>query len=155
MLSRVEPWFDVLPMRDAINRLLECSFVGAPTAGTTTLPFDMWEDGESVCLRIAIPGANPEQTDVSVVRDLLRVKGYRSFYSGDQEKQYTWYARGLPEGEFQFAVQLPTEVDGAAAEATYDHGVLSIRLPKAESVRPKRITIGGTQKREAIEAGAS
>ena len=89
------------------------------------------------------------------MRDLLRVKGYRHFYSGDQEKQYTWYTRGLPEGEFQFAVQLPTEVDGAQAEATYDQGVLTIRLPKAESVRPKRITIGGTQKPEAIEAGAS
>ena len=153
MVTRMEPWFDVLPMRDAISRLLESSFVGAPTNSAATLPFNMWENGETLHVQIAIPGASAERTDVSVVRDLLRVKGYRGFYSGDQEKQYTWYARGLPEGEFQFAVQLPTEVDGGAAEATYDVGILWIRLPKAEAVRPKRITIGTASKQEAIEAG--
>ena len=155
MVTRMDPWFDVLPMRDAINRLLESSFVGAPTGGVASLPFDMWEDGETVHVRIAIPGANAERTDVSVVRDLLRVKGSRGFYSGDQEKQHTWYTRGLPEGEFQFAVQLPTEVEGGAAEASYDAGILWIRLPKAEAVRPKRITIATAPKQQAIEAGAS
>jgi HSP20 family protein len=154
MVTRMDPWFDVLPMRDAINRLLESSFVGAPTTGASTLPFDMWEDGETIHVRIGVPGASAERTDVSVVRNLLRVKGYRSFYSGDQEKQYTWYARGLPEGEFQFALQLPTEVDGGAAQASYEDGILWIRLPKSEAVRPKRIAIGKAQAHEAIEAGA-
>lgn len=159
MLTRWEPFADMLSMRAAVDRLFNESFVrpsaswGTPAA-TAHFPFDLYESGDEVFVRAAIPAADPNQMELVVNQGVLTIKGYRGLYNGDQEKQHTWHVRGLPEGNFQFAVSLPTAVNADAAQASYDAGILTVTLPKAETARSKRIAVTGAPAQEQLTAGA-
>ncbi len=158
MLTRWDPFAEMVSLREAMGRLVNESFVRpnsqSPTALSAAFPFDVYEAGDQVLVRIAIPGADQDSIELTVNQGVLAIKGYRHFYSGDQEKQYTWHIRGLVEGPFQFAVVLPTMVDAEAADASYDNGLLTITLPKAESVKPKRIAVKGASTPETITSGS-
>lgn len=160
MVARWDPFAEMVSLRDAMGRLVNDSFVRPGPAWTaahavSAFPFDMVESSDDVTIRVAIPGLDLNQIELTVTQGVLTLKGYRGFYSGDQEKQYTWHVRGLSEGNFQFAVALPTTVDAEHAEAGYDAGILTIRLPKAETVKARRIEVKGAQPQQpAIEAGA-
>ena len=159
MLTRWNPFSEALSMRDAIDRLFSETFsrpgaLWSHTAPMTYFPFDVYESGEEVFVRAAIPGADPNQIELVVNQGVLTIKGYRGLYNGDQEKQHTWHVRGLPEGNFQFAVSLPTAVNADAAQASYDAGILTVTLPKAETARSKRIAVTGAPAQEQLTAGA-
>jgi HSP20 family protein len=159
MVTRWDPFSEMVTLRDAMGRLVNDSFVrSGPQWGTvhavSPFPFDMSESADDVKVRVAIPGIDPNQLELTVAQGVLTLKGYRNFYSGDQEKQYTWHVRGLSEGNIQFAVALPTTVNAEQAEAGYEAGILTIKLPKAEIVKARRIAIKGTQpEQQTIEAG--
>ena len=159
MVARWDPYTEMVSLREAMNRLVNDSFSrSTPTTGAwnsaASVPFDLCESAEEVVLRVALPGIDTAQLELTVNQGTLFLKGYRSFYSGDQEKQYTWHARGLTEGNFQFAFTLPSQVNADAAQASYDAGVLTIHLPKAEAVKPKRITVNTIPAPQAIESGS-
>ncbi|MER3447320.1 MAG: hypothetical protein C4291_10975 [Candidatus Dadabacteria bacterium] len=159
MLTRWDPFSELVSMREAMNRLFEESFVrpgwlGREAGARAVLPYDLLERGDTVELRVALPGVDPNRLEVTVDQGVLTIKGERRFYSEDEERQYTWHVRGLPSGPFQFAVALPTAVNAEEAQASYQHGVLTIRLPKAEHVRPKQIAIRSERAPEVIEGTA-
>ena len=61
--------------------------------------------------------------------------------SSEEAKDATWYLHELPHGAFQRSVTLPIEVDPAKADATCEHGILRLRLPKAETAKPRKIEL--------------
>ena len=74
----------------------------------------------------------------------------------EEAKNATWYLHELPHGGFSRTVTLPIEIDAANADATFDQGILRLRLPKAEKAKPKQIkvrVINSTPEADAIEAG--
>lgn len=150
---------EVMSMREAIDRLFSESFVrpsaliGALTR-PMTVPFDLYETGDQVFIRAAVPGADPNQITIAINQGVLTIRGYRTLYPAEMEKQATWHVRGLSEGEFQLQVTLPVPVDAEKAEATYENGILTVCLPKAEAVRAKRIAIKGVHEQQALPAGA-
>lgn len=159
MLTRWDPFSELISMREAMNRLFEESFVRPgwlwrETGARATLPYDLLERADAVELRVALPGVDPNRLEVTVNQGVLTLKGERRFYTEDEERQYTWHVRGLPTGAFQLAVTLPTDVNAEEAQASYEHGVLTIRLPKAEHVRPKQIAIRSERAPEVIEGTA-
>src|SRR5690348_14536075 len=95
MMARWDPFAEMVSLRDAMNRLVNESVV-RPTAALGTvgasgsLPFDLYESGDDVFVRLALPGIDPNSIELSVTRGVLNLKGYRTFYTGDQEKQFTW-----------------------------------------------------------------
>lgn len=73
---------------------------------------------------------------------VLSVRGRLSAIMTPEERaRYRRYHRGLPEGQFSFSVALPAEVDAGAAQASYENGLLTVRLPKASAVKPKTIPV--------------
>lgn len=159
MVARWDPFAELAAMREAVNRMLSDAYtrptLGWTSAGTSNpFPFDLYESGDDIFVRVAVPGAIADQVELSVNQGVLIIKGQRSFYSGDEEKNFTWHARGLAEGAFQMAIGLPTAVDAAAADATFDNGVLTVKLPKADLVRAKRIAIKHAPAHEALSSGA-
>jgi HSP20 family protein len=159
MVMRVDPFATLFPVRDAIAQLLNDSVVRPGSqwglAGAVGFPFDLYEAEDVLVLHAAIPGAQPDSIELTINQGVLTLKGYRSFYTGEQEKQYRWHTRGLSEGEFSLSVALPVPVDAAAADASYDAGMLTVRLPKAETAKTRRIPVGSGQHQERLSASAS
>jgi HSP20 family protein len=159
MVSRSESPSGFFPVRDLMNQLLADSFVRTPSAwnatSATTFPYDLYEVGDDFVLRIALPGAQENELELAVHQGVLTLKGYRVFYSGEEEKQYRWHTRGLVEGNFQFSVMLPTAVDADHAEATFDNGILTIRLPKADIAKTKRIAVTSSSPQKAVAGPAA
>lgn len=160
MVTRWDPFSDIVSVREAANRLLRDGFGrSSPQWGGMTgggqCPFDLYETGDEVVVRLAAPGADQDRFELTVNKGVLTLKGHCAFYSGNDEQQYTWHARGLAEGDFQMAVSLPAAVNPEAAEAAYDSGILTVRLPKAETVKAKRIAVKGARTQDMITSGSA
>jgi HSP20 family protein len=130
---------------DLMDRLFRESFV-LPTAldrsvsggSRGSLPVNLFETPDGYVLTVALPGMNPEQLDIQVVGREISIKG--SFESTVPENG-KWIWQGIPSGEFYETFTLPVEVQGDTTEANYEHGVLSLTLPKAEHLRPKSVKV--------------
>ena len=118
----------------ALNRLFDVTAEGfwAPL-------LDVEESRDEVIVRAELPGLKKEGIKLQVEGDLLVLSGERKAESENKEKIVHRLERVY--GQFQRAVQLPSEVDGSRAAAAYEAGVLTIRLPKREEVKPKEITV--------------
>ncbi len=138
------PWREMIGLRDAMDRLFSESMVRpAGLIGRTNTPYDLYETEEGITFRFAVPGVRPEDVEVTVNQGTLSVKGTYP-QPGAEQKGWLWHVRGLPQsGEFQYSFRLPTAVDADHAEATFEHGILTLFLPKAEAAKPKRIQISG------------
>ena len=143
-LTTWSPFQEFVSLRDAMDRLFNESMVRPNgLVGRTSTPYDLYETEEGLTFRFAVPGIRPEDVEVTVNQGTLSVK---ATYPQPAEEQtgWIWHVRGLPQsGEFQYSFRLPTAVDADRAEATFEHGVLTLSLPKAEAAKPKRIQIGG------------
>ena len=156
---------DFVQLRQAMQELLHDSFVpsggsrypwGAGTwAMTRPLPLDVYATPEEAVVIAAIPGMSPEQLEITYADNTLTLSGsVPSWAESEQGQNPTWYLRELWSGQFQRTVTLPFEVDPAQAEATFEHGIVRITLPKAEWAKPQKIAIkAGSQ--QAIGAGAT
>jgi HSP20 family protein len=159
MLTRWNPFSEMISIREAMDRLFDESFVRPSSLWGSgmgfSIPFDVYEAGDDIYVRAAVPGADPGALELTVNQGVLTIKGNRAPYTEqEQQQQYTWHHRGLPQGTFQFAVSLPTAVYADQAEAHYDAGIVTVRLPKVEAARSKRIAITVGTPQQALPAGA-
>lgn len=143
-LVRWEPFRDLVSLREAMDRLFEESFVrpreGILTpAGVNTLAVDMYETPEEVVVRTALPGVDPADIDVSVVGDTLTIKGETT--SEKEEEGTNYIRRERRYGSFSRSLAIPTNVVADKTVADFSKGILTLRLPKADEVKPKRIEI--------------
>ena len=151
---------DFVVLRDAMNQLLEESFVpqrsGRSTNGTMVrpLPLDVFANQDEAVIVAAAPGINPGELEVTINQNVVTLAGsVPSVAESEQARAATWYLHELPHGQFRRSVTLPFEVDPARAEATFEHGIVRISLPKAERAKPFRIPVrGAAAQDEAIEA---
>lgn len=136
------PLGEFVSLRDAMDRLFNESMVRPNgTVGRSSTPYDLYETEDGLTFRFAVPGMRPEDVDVTVNQGMLSVKGSYP-QQGEEQSGWVWHVRGLPQGgEFQYSFRLPTAVDADRAEATFEHGILTLHLPKAEAAKPKRIQI--------------
>lgn len=100
---------------------------------------DVYENDDALVVKAALPGVRPDEVDISVVEDVLTVKGETK--SEEETKDGSYHRRELRYGAFARSIPLPTRVDHEKAEATFENGILTITLPKAEEVKPKSIKI--------------
>jgi len=100
-----------------------------------TLSVNVREEDEAYVLSALVPGLKSEDVNIQVLDDVLRIEGE---YKQD-ETQYLM--QELPSGSFTRTLRLPAAIDADSVEAKITDGVLTLRLPKAESARPKRIKI--------------
>ncbi len=146
-LMRRDPFEALMPLRDAMNRLFEESFVGWPGriemfAGRS-FPIDVYEskDQQGYVVEAALPGAKPEDISVSAMGDTLTIS-YAT--RGEQKEEKPNYVRRERyEGEMSRTITLPTQIQPEKVEATYEHGVLKLLVPKSEAARPSQIQVKG------------
>ena len=93
------------------------------------------DEEDTFVLSALVPGLKADDLNIQVLEDVVRIEG--EFQSNDEE----YLLRELPNGSFQRTLRMPTEIDSDKVEAKIVDGVLTLRLPKAESALPKKIKI--------------
>ena len=103
-------------------------------------PVEVFENAHEVVIKAALPNVDPKQVDITITDDAVTLKGstkHEGQHEGQKDRNY--YRRELQYGAFLRTVPLPTEVKGTEATATYNDGMLEVRLPKSD--RAKNTTV--------------
>ncbi len=138
-----DPFEAMMPLREAVNRLFEESFIGPRFALLTprTFPVDIYESEDKLhyVIEAALPGFKPEELHITAVGDTLTIAAAKK-----EEKKLAkelYVRQELYTGEMTRTFTLPTVMDVEKIEAVFEHGVLKLFIPKAEEVKPKEIPI--------------
>jgi HSP20 family protein len=147
MLSRWDPFREMLTMRRAMDRLMENSVDQGEWSKTEwALALDVLEHEDEFMVKASLPGVKPEDLDITFDKGLLTIRGE---IKDDSEKEVGQYhLRERRFGTFVRTIALPTGVKAEDIQAEYSDGVLNLRLPKAEEGKPRRIAINSGQKSE-------
>jgi HSP20 family protein len=100
-----------------------------------TLTVDIREEDDAYVLSALVPGLKAEDLNVQILEDVVTIEGE---FKND-EKEYL--VRELPHGSFHRTLRLPAALDAGKSEARINDGVLTLRLPKVESARPKTVKV--------------
>jgi HSP20 family protein len=120
------------------------------------MPLDIYATDDHAVVIAAVPGMQPDDLQITVQQNTVTLAGtVRNVADTQDAKGATWYLHELVSGTFQRSVTLPFPVDADAAEATFEHGMLWVKLPKAETAKPKKIAVSSGGDRQAIGANAS
>ena len=110
--------------------------------GEHTLGINIREEEDAYILSALVPGLKAEDLNIQVLGDVLRIEGeYQRSDSADKTDKQSYLVRELPSGSFKRTLRLPSVIDADHVEAKIADGVLTLTLPKAESARPKKISI--------------
>ena len=110
----------------------------APFGGNAFPALNVWDDGDALFVEAELPGVAQDDLEIYAVGNELTIKG-RRVSPRDEKRTFHRQERGM--GEFVRVVTLPVDVNSEAVEATLERGVLSLRLPKAESAKRRKITV--------------
>ena len=122
---------DIVALRDAMDRL-----------GDLAVPVDLWETKDAYHLRADLPGVRPDELEINVTSDSISISGEVKGQADVTEDG--WLRQERRVGKFQRAFSLPIAIDPTKVEATFENGVLSLLLPKAESTKPRTIKVNAT-----------
>ena len=159
-VTRWDPFRDLLAIQDEMNTLFNRAYgereqgEGAgPRARAWAPALDISEQKDAYVVSVELPGIKPEQIDITLEDGLLTLSGERSFQQESSEQQFHRVERRY--GSFRRSITLPSQVQANAIEAHFEDGVLTVRVPKAEEAKPKKIQVqvGGTGQR-AVEGTA-
>jgi HSP20 family protein len=137
----LDPSRDVMDIQTQMNRLFD-NFFGQPSQLTErawTPPADMYETKNEVVVAVELPGVNEKDIRLSITGDLLTIQGERQW--SDETREAGHYRQERWFGKFERALSLPIPVETGQVKATYRDGVLTVKLPKTEGVKPKEIKI--------------
>ena len=144
MLMRTDPFRE-------LDRLTQQVFGTHGTlARPSVMPMDAWREGESFVVEFDLPGVNPDSIDLDIERHVVTVKAERAPHPGEVEM----IAAERPRGMFSRQLILGDNLETEHIAASYDAGVLSLRIPVAEPAKPRKVEIAsnGGHDRHAIDA---
>lgn len=126
---------------EAVNRLFDESVVNPQlnNPAAAALRLDIAARGEEYVITASVPGLKAEDLHLEVLGDTVTLRGELPAPEAAENEQ--WLLRERRYGKFARTITLPTEVNGAQAEASVEQGVLTVRLPKAETAKPKSIKV--------------
>lgn len=118
----------------------ELDRLAAEVAGSrpSVVPMDAYRHGEHFMVHFDLPGIDPGSIDLTVDKDVLTVSAERS-WQPDEGQDVLISER--PQGTFTRQLFLGDNLDAEHIEASYDHGVLTVIIPVAESAKPRRVEI--------------
>jgi HSP20 family protein len=134
---------EVDSLQSEVNQLFDTFFGGRPTnAGIRRWvpPMDLVESGDHLVLRADLPGLDAEDVNIELKDGVLTVSGERKTEHEEQADTFYRVERGY--GRFSRSMSLPERIDADRIEATFDNGVLEVRIPKPEERKPHRVEIG-------------
>ena len=142
MIYRTSLSAPVFGLRREIDRLFEDTFSRGDGMNNWSPAVDVAETDKELRLDLELPGIRPDDVEVTAENGVLTVRGEKqgSRKEGDEESRYHLVERSY--GSFTRSFQLPQGLDESKIEADIEHGILSIRIPKAALPQPRKIQIG-------------
>jgi HSP20 family protein len=140
MATLWNPWREMNRVRREMDHLMNHEW--APLArGTAAFPpVNVWENEKGLVLTAEIPGLDAAQLDVSLEKDTLTISGARTGNpAANAEEDFVRRERWFE--PFKRSVELPFDVDPDKCDASYEKGVLTIRLERRPELQPKKLTI--------------
>jgi len=142
-IEQWHPFQDILSLRDAMDRLMQESFVRPGNllgiSSQISLPLDVAEHEGEFVVHASLPGVKPEDLQITIQGDLLTIRGETK--TEEERKGQRWILREQRSGMFQRSVRLPVQVNADQVQATFEHGMLTLTLPKSEAAKAKQISI--------------
>jgi HSP20 family protein len=140
-----KPMSEMVTLREAMDRLFDDAFTRpSGLSGFGEMPvIDMYQTDDKVVVKAGLPGLKAEDVQITVTDNMLSLRG--EFKEEKEEKGATYHMREHRYGSFERSVALPTDVQTEKATADFKDGILTITLPKSESVKPKTISIKSTK----------
>lgn len=145
-LTRWNPWQELFSLHDQMDQLFNEAFGGlaGPRSGgggekAMTLPIDIRQTGEAFVLEASVPGFKPEDVEVTVDQNVLTIQGTQTQEA--EEQKGGWVRRERRTGSFHRQVVLPAEVRADEITASFENGVLTVTVPRAQKAQPKRIRV--------------
>ena len=135
---------DLARLHGEMDDLFDSFFRGLdrPFSGYKAWPaVDVAAGEEAILVRAEVPGCKADDIDISVHGNVLTISGQKKLSEEKKEKGY--YHMESSYGSFRREFTLPTDVDQSKVDATYENGVLSIKLPKAEKAKTIKVKIKG------------
>ena len=150
LMERFGPLFEL--QRD-FNRLL------APGGAGFVPAADVLAGEEEVVVHMDVPGLKAEDLEIELQNDVLTVRGARPYPYADEgdgsEGTYAWQLIERGFGRFERVLRVPAGLDPDAIEASLIDGVLALRIPKPETLKPRRIQIGSADGEQRELEGAA
>jgi HSP20 family protein len=146
LIRRTSPLGELVTLRQAMDRLFEDSFVRPRVWGSwsegASLAIDIRSTPDALIVEAALPGIEPDDVDITVEGGALTIAGEYRVEHDEGEGDYL--VQELRRGSFSRTVTLPDGLEPDKATATFEHGVLTLRIPKAEEIKPRQIKISPT-----------
>jgi HSP20 family protein len=143
----------IRPVRDLERLLAEVDRVVADGIGNARAfsrrhgvrpAMDLYDTGAELIIKVLIPGATPEDINVSIEKDAVTLQGHYGYaLDEDEAERVVWYQREIGPGHFAEAIPLPVEVEAEPAMAVFADGILTLTMPKTEQARSRRVPVRG------------
>lgn len=145
-MERWNPFREIESMRQAMDRWMdERGFnnfgfsSGNQGSQNLSLAVDVHETGNGYELNASLPGVKPEDVEINVDKDMVTIRGRTE--QNEERQQGNFIYRERHAGSFQRTVRLPDQINSEQVEATLEHGVLKVSLPRLQQTTQRRIQV--------------
>ena len=140
-IVRKDPFFDIVNVRDTMDRMLDNYFGRSAISfeGYGVFDLDMYQNENEVVIEASIPGVDPDDINITIAGEVLTIKG--EVKQEKESKSADYHVQERKYGSFSRSITLPTQIVAEKANAEFKNGILKLTLPKAEEVKPKTITV--------------
>jgi HSP20 family protein len=142
IIRRSGPFGDLVSLRQAMDRLFEESFVNPGTwqfGNGQLVPMDVVAGDDEIVVEAILPGVKPEEVDITVEGNTLTIAGDTT--SVVTPRDGSVLLKEIRRGRFTRTLTLPDGLEPDNAKATFEDGVLTLHIPKAQQTRPRQIKI--------------
>ena len=143
LVRRPSPFSELLTLRQAMDRLFDDTvfrpFTAYSGSELARLPLDVRSTADALLVEAQLPGVKPDDVEITVENGTLTIRA--DDRSERTDEQGDWLVREISRGSTMRAVTLPGGLEADRAEATFEHGVLRLRIPRAEQVKPRQIQV--------------
>jgi HSP20 family protein len=142
-MRRPTSLLDLATMRESFDRLFDERFFRPLWLTTADRPIapalDLYTTPDSVVAKVALPGVKPDEVDVTITDDVVKVTG--TFTTAGETTEAGYVHRELSQGAFSRGFTVPVAIKAEAATAEFKDGLLILTLPKTEEVRPRHVKV--------------
>ena len=140
-LIRWDPVSKIKGMRDIVDRAFDDFFnrSAGKNEGYGIINLDMAQNDDDVIVKASVPGVNPDDLNISVAGDTLKIRG--AVRQDEEINKSDYQIREMRVGSFARSILLPNQIVADKAKIEFENGILKLTLPKAEEVKPQTITV--------------